>query len=339
MDTRDLFIAVLVALYVSDLWWWVPRRALIFRGVGSRLRWTSASRSGFATGSRLALVRFGALPFGHAYATDFPIMFREGNKRRRVTWPPFAPDAYAAASEIVEGGLAVDGMRVRSASGEVARYSSAAAAQRALEQLDDVVVGTPQAIRERVDAFRADSVWLRGACTLSFLFAFGVVPLALHDVVPLEWPALLAGHFALVLVIQGLFWRLHRRIYPEGRAERWTKVAAMFISPPEAMVAGYSLGRGLLAGQHPLAVAKAVCSPEDFRRLAELSVRGTLIAEPMVQERLTKVLHTLGVDVAALLSTPDREPACASYCPRCLAQFTDAPTACPDCLAVAAVRF
>ncbi|MEM6532662.1 MAG: hypothetical protein AAF654_08555 [Myxococcota bacterium] len=335
MTTRDLFLAVLVGLYVIDLWWLVPRRAFVFRGYGLRLRWSAASLSGFALGSGLALSRFGELPFGLAFASDFPAL-RQGRIRR---WPLFAAIAGVPSERSVDGALGLDGTRLRDRGGVVLRYSSANAAQLAHREGRDRLKSDPEAVRALVGRFSRATIALRLACTCLFVFCFGALPAVLYGAFEVQWWALLAGYGGLVLSIQAGFFALHRRFYRERVAERWAKTAVMLVSPAEAMVASYTLGRGLLAGQHPLAVAKGLCSEAEFQRLSAELVRGALVAHPDEQDALRAVLTKLQADPATLIAAPERDGASAAYCPRCLAQFEEKLAMCPDCEDVALKHF
>ncbi|MEO1171718.1 MAG: hypothetical protein AAFX94_06660 [Myxococcota bacterium] len=330
MTTRDLFLLVLAGLYVSDLWWLLPHRSFVFRGYRQPLRWVSAARSGFSLGRGRSLVMFTELPFGLSFATDFPAL-TDGVLR---TWPLFAGDEGGVTEQAVPGPLEADGDRIRVEGRVVVRFSSAVAARRALADEPGAAD-----VRTIVEEFAAASLPLRAVSTALFAFLIGGLPAVLYGAVSVHWSWLLAVYGLLVFAIQFLFFKLHRRAYPEAAAERWAKMLVMIVSPPEAMVASHTLSRGLLAGHHPLVVAHALCSDQDFLRLAELLLRGALLAPAEAQESLRHTVEAFRVDPSSLLNPPERDGESRAYCPRCLAQFDPMPEVCPDCPSVAVRAF
>jgi rRNA maturation endonuclease Nob1 len=123
----------------------------------------------------------------------------------------------------------------------------------------------------------------------------------------------------------------------------------MLLAAPSAIRAQDILARPLLELFHPLTVAKALCSAKDFENLAAVIIRDLQFPQlPIVptecseaakqtesafREILIKALERrLGIDEAKILRPPDKsEGVHTSYCPRCLQQFTEAASHCPDC--------
>lgn len=338
MRSQDLFLAVLCGLYFVDLWWIVPRNTIVFRGFGARLNWLSAIESGLSIHKNLVLVRMGALPFGRAHATDFPFLRNDADGRRIIAWPLVPSDTTEHRSETLNGTLSADGARLFQNEIEVLRFSSNTAAGRAANG-DAAPLAQPQWVRERVDNFARTTRILRISTTLLSVHVFFGITLALRGIIDVSWIWLLAVYVAILFTTQFLFFFGHRRLYPKDSFERWTKTLAMLLSPPEAMLAVYTLGRGLLSGCHPLVVAKAICGEKDFRELAERLARGSLITTPENRASLVQLLHDLGLRFDDLIHAPTRDAECQSYCPRCLAQFTEDPMRCPDCTGVKTERF
>lgn len=206
--------------------------------------------------------------------------------------------------------------------------------------------------RRQVEAFYRETRALRAASLVVVIIAFAVWPAVVIGV-GLEgtWLLLLGVTYLATWVVAALFFRAHRRLFPEARAERWGQTALVALLPISAMRASDAIARTLLHGYHPLAAAIALAPPA---RVAELS--GHLIrdarsprrpvcvneeaeaqaVEAWYREALRKAVERAargaGVDVDKVTAAPAPEDASIrSYCPRCLAQYGEDTKVCADC--------
>lgn len=203
----------------------------------------------------------------------------------------------------------------------------------------------------RYEEWRAASRPVRLVGNILFLHLFVVAPLAVAwiGIEAALWPvgSLL---FGLVAANALLFFRAHRRLYPDEAAERVESVLTMFLLPPRAVRGHDVLARGLFDGFHPLVAARASCTPEVFAGLAREVARdaatpalplcpseaaGAAETEEFFRRRFVGALHAFlaraGV-AAAALAAPAGERDDAPYrCPRCLDGFVDAAARCDRC--------
>ncbi|HYT61766.1 MAG TPA: hypothetical protein VEL06_16430 [Haliangiales bacterium] len=197
---------------------------------------------------------------------------------------------------------------------------------------------------------RARPLRLLSNALFAYLFLF---------VVPLVWRFglgpyglwLLAGMLAQTITIALLFRRAHQTLHSEADEERLKPFLTMLLAPPTAIRAPDLLARHLLERFHPLAIAKVLCSPENFESFARqvlLDLRhplfpvcptndpDALAAEHWFraaqEEAITKFLLRVDLKPDDLVAPPKpAEPANQSYCPRCRAQFVLREGHCADC--------
>jgi hypothetical protein len=174
------------------------------------------------------------------------------------------------------------------------------------------------------------------------------------------WPVVGLALLAQTVTMAILFTRAHRALHGTADdADRFTQALTMLLAPPAAVRAHDCLSMSLLHDTHPLAVAKALCAPDEFRTfarqiLADLTLpRLPLFAsadpDAVATEQwwraamlgeVNTFIRGAGLDPAALLAAPVRaEPGLRSYCPRCGAQFVMAAGVCADCGGRALVAF
>ena len=164
------------------------------------------------------------------------------------------------------------------------------------------------------------------------------------------------GNFVLVLLFWLVAWlaiivrfrRAQMSLYPKNPLYRRQRMLAFLVSPACAMRASDLLARDLMALVHPLAVARACCSPADFRQLASGMLlelmhpidRGdgheAAAVHQWFDERLlsavTHLIHSSGEDLEGLIASPEPLGDDAhSYCPRCEMQFAKAAGECNVC--------
>ncbi|HEX4603828.1 MAG TPA: hypothetical protein VH724_07530 [Candidatus Angelobacter sp.] len=194
------------------------------------------------------------------------------------------------------------------------------------------------AAEERLNLFRKKYRWLDVAVNLQFFLLFVIVPLAFFRFGSKAlWP-MLAAVIAVSAFISWQLWRLHKDFFPEDGDGRFKAVFGSALSPIYAIRAGDALGRELLAGFHPAAVAGAVCSKQEFEDFAGEQLRANRFSGTgaswygdQIQFALGKMLGKKGVAAEQLLAAPEQDGNCVLYCPRCRAQYTKTREGCADC--------
>ncbi|MBZ5508128.1 MAG: hypothetical protein LAO78_21925 [Acidobacteriia bacterium] len=196
----------------------------------------------------------------------------------------------------------------------------------------------PGAVAERLTLFGHKSRWLDIAVNLQFFLLFVIVPMAFSRFGSRAlWP-MLAAVITTSIFITWQLWRLHKAFFPGDGDGRFKSVFSSALSPIYAIRAGDALGRDLLAGFHPVAVAGIVCSKPDFEAFAgehlranKFSLAGTNWYGDQFERALGNMLEKSGVDAKRLLAAPEQDSNCVLYCPRCRAQYTKAREDCADC--------
>ena len=193
----------------------------------------------------------------------------------------------------------------------------------------------------RLEEYQVQTVFLRTACVLLFVFLFLISPVLIR-LRGLEriWPVLLAYLIWSLAWIGWSFLRAHRALYPELKEGRWQQVMVLALSPLSAIRANDVLLRDLFCAFHPLAVGHVLLSKEEYRVQADWHFRQALFRmdwnlsssdAPMLR-LLQTFLMRIGLPPEELLDPPPRESEnCQAYCPLCLAQFVLAEGQCPDC--------
>jgi len=201
-----------------------------------------------------------------------------------------------------------------------------------------------QVIGQRVAAWRTAISWLGVVCGLEFLLvavAMGWLlrGLALDNV----WLPFVINLIVVNIFATTLFFRAHRRLYPDAFEERVQHTAMMAVFPLATIPAPTLLSRPLLEGCHPLAVAAQLSARVEFENLARRHLRRLrvwLARAPEVQrpcfrqmeKAVVAFLHEQKIDLARLLAAPPAsDPDCRSFCPRCEGQFTFATGHCAAC--------
>lgn len=364
MTDAQLFLCVVLFFYFSGRCLWRPARTLAFRSIFfDRYRPIVAPGTlGNQSGSLLIADPF--VPLRPVYLADLPQIFLapEGiaivNTEDPVAFPAglswIRYDAIATVTRsertiTINEQIAVRGRTVTEATALFA-------------QLDTLRHMAP---RERADAIRAEmkrafnlsearrtlrktsgplgrlrssaNVWLAG---IAIAYALGASLLGYATMTLFLLVALEAA--AIHLSIQ--FHRLHRRLYPEEEGRHRTSELIKFLCcSPTVFHCVDAISSGLLSRFHPLIVAHLVCGPAEFDRHCTLWVRALKFAKPdddentswfrIESERLFKdFLQSIGRSIDQYLVPPSRlDPASASHCPRCQAQFGFAEGLCPDC--------
>jgi hypothetical protein len=188
--------------------------------------------------------------------------------------------------------------------------------------------------------------------SLLFAVIFVVGPLTVatfgwaHTWLPLASVAALADAAAVLT-----FRRAHRKLFPGQAPERRRQTLLLAISPLAAMRAAEELGKGVLAGFDPLAVALVLGRREAAlavvrRRLYDLGCRHGQALPPARRDgtdalpwrALLSALREAGFEPATLCAPPAPDsPGSLAYCPRCHAQFSVTDASCDACSGVAVV--
>jgi len=203
----------------------------------------------------------------------------------------------------------------------------------------------------RVQEYADESFNLNLDSFVLFLATFVVSPIVVWRLgLPETWPFLLLCLLLNVSVILWDFRRTERKLFPKPGTNRWETMVTILLSPPVALHATKYLARDIAADYHPLAIAAARCSDEDFETLASWVLRQLMFVPDI--NRVTNdraadcsewFRHELHKQVSSLVRSKGRCPEllvappprgsqnAGSYCPRCWSQFVVPQGACIDC--------
>lgn len=183
--------------------------------------------------------------------------------------------------------------------------------------------------------------------TPSVAFAFGLSPL----IIPVA-----AVMVTLAVEIAIIFYRAHKKLYPDESSERLESLVKMILCPPVSIRAADILTKNLLSEYSPIVLASVLpgSGEQQFVRSVILDLQHPLkhevsdeIAEQTmtwsVQEQLKVCLDQVKkgryLKPEELLAPGQREENSVSYCPRCRCQFVVSEGECPDCPGVELVEF
>ena len=202
--------------------------------------------------------------------------------------------------------------------------------------------------RARLTEYHAASARLRVVSTVLFAHLFIGWPavIAWSGVTKL-WPYVVAELVVLVALTTWQFVRAHRALFADVPLDV-AALVGIILSPAAALRATTLLARGLFATSHPVAVAGALCSGEDFTALTSRLTRdlefrtahGPSSAEARAVEAWFTARHRAAL--ASLASrvldgrpfprAPERESdRSRAYCPRCWMQYSTTDSTCIDC--------
>lgn len=377
-DIRNLYY-VLVLIYLIECVVRFKSTGLIF---ASRLGWRWFYRTGGALFNAKSTALFAGNPlppFGgltvvpelqFAVSPDGLInrVYHTINRRRQ---PPTLPPIHLTYDEIhcceVRGStLRLNGRDFLSMDSE----TDARNAQNQITILKSAAPGEREAlIRRNIQAtldFKAAAIrrilfqsfarYLRILAVLLFTLLFLAIPAAfVFRELGRAWPYLVAAHFALLIPLLFNFRAGHLQLFPGRRFERWQQIVAMLFSPPLGIRSVDLLGRDVFAGLHPLTIARLLLVPDQFRTLAEFTLRD--LHTPTLPERelqslpiearaieswfrsrillpqIEMFLADSGYSRETLLAAPDagNDSDSRSYCPRCRAEYTINNGECAEC--------
>lgn len=209
--------------------------------------------------------------------------------------------------------------------------------------------GQPGSVKRAVQRMKRRTLPLRLLGTVQLPVMFAMPPVLFHLLPP--GAAFLLSAALIFLTgwcISGLFFRIHRKLYPERRGERWGKLFHFLLYPPGTIGAAHALSLPLGSRYHPAAWACALLPERDRRSfLAHLLREGRYpvsrgACSPDAAERFREAsreeyeaLHSY-LDRCGLLP-PEEEPeweekdGCTRYCPRCLGIYRTEAETCPAC--------
>jgi hypothetical protein len=372
MSDEQTLLAVIAVIYLADCLFWIPHNGLGFTHWLGKV-WNIRGPSTILGNDRGALGLANPLPpLGIATrGIGWPISISERgifsytsaaiNPSGRLTqkaafweWSRIEKIERDDKKILINGEHFAKGVTEYAArwiASEIARLHKLSEKKRPAE-IESLIARTcdPAEVTRRVQQFAKETWLLKYVANWLFVFLFGACPYLVWKVgmVASIW-SMVAGIYAQTLLIALLFWRLHRKIYPADSAQIFKPFLTMLLAAPSAIRAQDILGRPLLESFHPLAIAKALCTPKQFEELAapvfrDLHFPRLPIVPAHANEAATNcesafremVIQSLrrkaSVDDAKFLRAPEKtETVHTSFCPRCQQQFTDAGTTCPDC--------
>jgi hypothetical protein len=203
--------------------------------------------------------------------------------------------------------------------------------------------------KRRVHLWRLAVAPLRLVCSFLFLFVFVYCPVLIWiRGLASTWLFLSGILVGLVAVVELQFRWSHKRLFPDAREERRSRLLLMTFSPLAAMRAADTLTRPLLEQVHPLTTALALCSPADATAVArkwlvdsglaaeaDWGARSSAALSPAARAA-DALLGQVKLSIAGVLSPPPAEhEGCRSYCPRCASQYLLRGGWCSSCGSVA----
>jgi hypothetical protein len=198
---------------------------------------------------------------------------------------------------------------------------------------------------------------IRWASAILFLFLFVATPILVvyFGLLRLIIPAAIVM-FAFAILIGVLFYRAHRKLYPEETSERFESLVKMILCPPVSIRAADILTKNLLAHYSPVVLAGVLTgnSEQQFVRAFILDLQHPLKHEVLDETAENTIDWAAGEQLGIclehvkngsyakaeeLLAPTRREGNSVSYCPRCGCQFVVHSVECADCPGVELVAF
>jgi len=348
MSDEQTLLAVLVVIYLVDCVYWVPRSGLSVTNWLSK-RWTLRFPSAIVGNERGALGFANPLPplglASRCLGLTISIAHEGIFSRKLWRWSEIKTVERSEREILINGELfykAPTEYAARRLAIELARLSKRDDKKRAVE-ITKLISDScdPDLITNRIDTFKKTTARLRLLANILFAFLFIICPFSVwrFGIVAALWP-IVGAMYLQTIVISLLFSKAHRKIYPDDSAQILKPFITMLLAAPSAIRVQDILCRPLLEPFHPLAVAKALCPPDQFTPLASQTIRDLTYprqklntVESAHRDTLLKTITTqLELDPADFLQPPKpTESTHTKYCPRCLQQFTQHAASCPDC--------
>jgi hypothetical protein len=365
MSDEQTLLAVIAAIYLADCIFWIPRNGLGFTRWPGKF-WDLRAPSTFLGNERGAIGFANPLPplglasravgwtislSEHGIFSSVNTAINPGVRRAEnetfIAWTEIQKIESEEKRILINGesfATTVSEYSARWMAQEIVRLQKIPYNKRASEI--EAMLGASCAVGEvtkRVAEFQKQTRTLRYMANWLFIFLFGACPYLVWQVgiVKALWPMVI-GIYSQTILIALLFWNLHRKIYPADSSQILKPFLTMLLAAPSAIRAQDILGRPLLEMFHPLAAARALCSQAEFEQLAPAVIRDLhfprfpLLAnetETTFRNLLLKGMRSAtSLDDSEFLKVPEKSEAVhASYCQRCLQQFTEAAADCPDC--------
>jgi hypothetical protein len=235
-----------------------------------------------------------------------------------------------------------------------------ASGKKASDILHEVVHSTldPEQVKRIVSEYRIQSDNLRILCNSVFILLFLFFPaIFIWKGLAFSLLATLSLFVVMIPFLCYFFFSLHRLYLPEEKGNRIGSLVRFILWPLSAIRANDFIVHGILSRYHPAAVALALCSKSDavtFLRKVLRDLRHPLYHDvdgelarsidndwrTLMVQGVQETARRIGIEERELEEIPPTtDPSMIAYCPRCLAQFSSALAACPDCLGVSPVLF
>lgn len=204
--------------------------------------------------------------------------------------------------------------------------------------------------KRRITRLLLASCRMRWECNALFVTLFVGSPVIVWRLGLLSaWLPLVLLIFLLVADITRRFAHLHSVFYPRQTALRRKAAVTMLLSPMAALRAVDALFRDIVVNFDPLAVVEILLEQSERQRVREKLLREAFfpLCESIPEmphgdahnwfvgewrNYLERFVTGQTSDLGRILECPDKQADdCMVYCPRCLAQFTQAVDTCPDC--------
>ena len=347
-ELESLFLVVLLVYLLQCVYWVSPGSdvfALDFRGRGKRkirgFAWQALKTEGFLASPLPPLSPLAVAAWPSFELSSDGISFRQ--EQGQWTFLPW--DRLSLARS--ETRLRCNGTTVLHAGEYQVRQCFALverlqltekrARGRLIQQWLGKAMGPHTAYR-RARVFAGRSRLLRVLANMQLVFLFVAVPVAFAWLGPRVLTRVVLFLVASQILIALEFWIAHKRLFRKSKSARFKSTLTIVLSPVAAIRSCDVLARDVLSGCHPLAVACALLSTEDFSRFAGEQLRELRFSDhpdgwyqDMAGSLMDRLIREAGLHPDSLLRPSQREGGCVAYCPRCLAQYNKARGTCADC--------
>ena len=211
--------------------------------------------------------------------------------------------------------------------------------------------------RERLRDGKKTIKLIKSVSSAFSFYLFVLVPIWVSTVGLLE--PLLAIAILMVIAavrIGTLFYKAHKKLYPEDKSERIEGLVKMILCPPAAARAADLLTRNMLADYSPIVLADLLTGNRE-RRFVRAFIRDLQypLKHEILDETAKGIINWSAAEqlnlsleyvksgrfgkVTELLAHAERAGNSISYCPRCACQFVVHSVDCPDCPGVELIAF
>jgi len=374
-DGQSLLL-ILFLLYLSECVVWVRKHSVAF--VYSRGRWRIARPKSWLGNANGALLFLNPLSLGRLVVSHLPpiTISPAGVCGLNAQTLPMSERPLGQTSKFI----AFSDINDSSADGAYAlinneRFAKCATPKQAksVSKLIKMTAGAAPGARESIVQayyarhFAADEAAaifqnannligpIRLVCWILFLFLFAAAPVlvsvfGLRLLIPIAVATLvLAAQICL------MFFRFHKKLYPEESIERIESLVKMLLCPPASIRAPDLLTRNLLSDYSPIVLIdllRVVAGPQftrayilDLQYPLKYDVLNEAAAQTITwaaREQLTFSLQHIarsGATSEGVLDPILPEENSISYCPRCGCQFLTREGECADCPGIALVVF